>query len=156
MKTNVFCLNRSYCCIVAFLILFTSCKKATVPNEDTTGFSTNKRMANSQTLSAGGSLRKVGYLTLHSVGGSDFDTYIDSFVTSQYTDIIIAFLNPDASGNFTITTNVTQAITKAHNAGLRIYFGTGTVEANGNANNLINNNRADFISKIRKFTTINN
>jgi chitinase len=156
MKTKAFHSIKGYLAIAAIALLFASCKKAVVPNEETTALSTKKSMANSQTLSAGGNLRKVGYLTLHAVGGTDYDTYIDDFVTGQYTDIIIAFINPDASGNFAITPNITQAITKGHAKNVKMYFGITTDLPNGNENTLINNNRAGFISNIRKFITNNN
>lgn len=156
MKIN---LNHSFKSLIAALALISllvSCKKELSTGQDTIGKSATVSTANSQILKAGGSLRKVGYLTLHSVGSTDYAAYMDQFVTSQYTDIIISFINPDASGNFAITPSITQAIATARNAGLRVYFGIATNESNGHANNQLNNNMAGFISNIRKFLTTNN
>ncbi len=107
-------------------------------------------------LSAGGNLRKVGYLTLHAVGSTDYAAYMDDFVTSQYTDIIISFINPDVSGNFAITPSITLALQKGHDKNLKMYFGIATNSANGNENTQINQNRAGFISNLRQFLTVNN
>lgn len=138
------------------LMLSSSCQKGSV-TEDTQLSAVNMANASSTTpLANAGGLRKVGYLSLHAVGNSDYAAYMTDFVTSQYTDIIISFINPDAAGNFAITPSITQAITIAHNAGLRVYFGIATQESNGNANTQINTNRANFISKIRRFLTENN
>lgn|GEM_PF-1646796 len=157
MKKVMFISMKTIRSVIVVAVMCSACKKqAVVSNKEENGLQGTKRMSNVPAAAANGNLRKVGYLTLHAVGSTDYAAYMDQFVTSQYTDIIISFINPDASGNFAITASITEAVTKAHDAGLRVFFGIATNESNGNANSQVNNNRAGFISNIRKFLTVNN
>lgn len=148
---------RTFCAMIGLAAVSFSCKKQEIVTASTNGkLQDGQRAQNVSPAAAGGNLRKVGYLTLHAVGSTDYGAYMDQFVTSQYTDIIIAFINPDASGNLAITPSITQAVTKAHAAGIRVFFGIATNESNSATNNQVNNNRTGFISKIRQFLTVNN
>lgn len=157
MKTQAFQSIKAYLAILVLAILLASCKKAVVQDGETTTFSAKKSMTSPQGLLPGGSTRTVGYFTIWNTGTEDWSTWIDNTNVEQYSDLIFAFINPDASGNFTITPSLTAAITKAHNAGVsRVFIGISSNTPNSDVSNQVNNNRANFITNIRNFAIANN
>jgi GH18 family chitinase len=157
MKIKAFYSMKGTLALVAVALLFASCKKVLVTNEETNGLSTKRSVTNIKALLPGGNTRTVGYFSTHTTGNADWGKWIDSINVEQYSDVILAFINPDASGNFTLTPSITQAITKSHNAGVsRVFFGIASSSPTSDVSNQVNNNRANFISNIRKFLTNNN
>lgn len=63
------------------------------------------------------SLRVLGYLFSH----NNWNTDIDKIDLSQYTDVNVAFINPDAAGNFKADDNFLKLTEKVHQHQAKVY-----------------------------------
>lgn len=75
MKTRIFYSIKGHLTIVAVALILISFKATVKKNQKTTGLLTKNSLAISQTLSAGGSLQKVGYLTLRAVETINYSAF---------------------------------------------------------------------------------
>lgn len=63
----------------------------------------------------------VGYLEMK----EGWNEYLDTFRFDRITDLILAFLNPEANGRFETSGNLENWINKAHSENCKIYFSIG-------------------------------
>lgn len=123
-------------CITAILfigVMQICCgKSAQVPQRDTAGS------------------RVLGYLFY----SGNWMTAISGINLQQLTDLNLAFINPDAAGNFPENNSIRQLIEKAHGAGVRVYLSFGGGNAPGHLAGLITaNQRQKFIESLVATTT---
>ena len=147
--------------MLAFILLaagIVSCKKTAGIEESINSASTFKPNGAKSLLGhpAGlqTNLRMYGYM---SVWTNEYVKYMDSVNLSQLTDVCISFINPDANGVFTISSDIANAVTKAHNLNVKVHFSFGGGGGPAYWDNLIKPaNRAQVISNIRKVLTTYN
>ncbi|MRG47915.1 hypothetical protein GFS24_22525 [Chitinophaga sp. SYP-B3965] len=90
--------------------------------------------------------RVLGYL--HSYN-NNWHTDIEMIDLGKITDLNLAFFNPDAAGNFSVSENVRKAIDKAHSQHVRVFFSIGGGGAPAHIGELLKDDkRAVLISKL--------
>ena len=89
-----------YCALFSAISL--ACSKKSSPQQD------NK-------------LRVLGYL----MSDNNWHTDINGIDLTKITDLNLAFINPDASGQFSINDDIKQVITKAHGQQVRVFMSIG-------------------------------
>lgn len=150
MKKAMFYLIGNILPLIMVMCLIASCKKQQLEvNKEEKISLKSLKMAVNPAVASASSIRKVGYMS------GDLVSTLDTFVTSQYTDIVLGFPR-DASGNYTVPADIAQGISRAHNAGVRMYYCIGSYDPNGYENTQINSNRTAYISTLRKFLTNGN
>jgi chitinase len=101
----------------------------------------------SQTAKGKG-LRVVGYLP----GSYNWADAINSIDLTMITDLNLAFINPDTSGNFPANDAYPQVIQKAHNNYVRVFLSIGGGAPPAHLAGLLkNDNRANLIAGLVKF-----
>lgn len=89
--------------------------------------------------------RVLGYL--HS--NNNWHTDIETIDLGKITDLNLAFFNPDAAGNFSVSENVRKAIDKAHRQQVRVFFSIGGGGAPAHIGELLKEDkRTMLISKL--------
>lgn len=66
-------------------------------------------------------LRVLGYL----MSDNNWHTDMNGIDFTKITDLNLAFINPDASGQFSVNDNIKQVITKAHGLQVRVFMSIG-------------------------------
>jgi len=102
------------------------------------------------------SFKVIGYLPYYRF------SWVNDIEFERLTHVNIAFANPDAAGNLSVEgANIAPAVTKAHQAGCKVFISlaggylTPTHEANWN-NLCLPANRPAFIQKIVQYVQANN
>lgn len=99
------------------------------------------------------SLRVLGYL----FSRNNWNTAIDSIDLTQYTDINLAFINPDVDGNFARDDNFLKVTDKVHQHHGRVFLSiAGGSPPAYFANLLKKDKRAHFIAELSAFTLLYN
>ncbi|WP_316843833.1 glycosyl hydrolase family 18 protein [Pedobacter psychrodurus] len=153
MKTK-FQLSVSASLVAMTMLFFISCKKQVPEGEiGSTSFKTKSRSV-VPTAAMQNKFRVFGYFYR---SDKDFSNYMDSLDLNQFTDVALSFVNPNNQGDFTVGSNISDAVVKGHNANVRMYFSFG---GGGSAlyfdTLLYAQNRTKFVSNIRKVATDHN